>query len=203
MKKACIVTVIGVLALAVAGSTLAQTEKDMAQKRPKGFQKGGERFEKGPAGMDRQEALIICIINHPEIAEEIGLTEEQIKTLRDSMYEMKKQEIRLEAEKKLAAMEQARLLTESTIAEEAVMAAVEKTSKIAAELARLKVKQLLLVKKTLTPEDIKKIEKLMREHMRDRMQERRKGGRVPGSELRGEKGLRDREESPEEREQEE
>lgn len=207
MKKACIVTIIGVLALAVAGSTLAQTEKGMAQKRPKGFRKGGEHFEKGPAGMDRQESLITCIINHPEIAEEIGLTEEQIKTLRDSMYEMKKQEIQLGAEKELAAMEQARLLTESTIDEAAVMAAVEKTSKITAELAKLKVKQLILVKKTLTSEDIKEI----KECVRKRMQERRKEGGERGFDLKGKKGPedrdwkkpRDREESPEEREQKE
>lgn len=206
MKKACIVIVTGIVALAVAGSALAQMEGETGQKDQKGFQRGGEHFRGREAGMDMQEAMIIRIINHPEIAEEIGLTEEQIKTLRDAMYEIKKQEIQLEAEKKLAAMEQIRLLTESTIDEEGVMAAVDKTSKITADLARLKVKQLLLVKKILTPEHIKKIKELMREHI----QERRKERREQGPELRGERSpknrdwreRRDWEEPPEEREEE-
>jgi len=177
MNEAYIGTVMGIVALVVASSALAQKEGEMGRKSPKGFQRGGECLGEDARRMDSQEAMINRIINHPEIAEKIGLTEEQIKILKDSMYEMKKQEIQLEAEKKLAVMEQTKLLMESTIDEEAVMAAVEKTSKITTELVKLKVKQLLLVKKTLTPEDIKKIKELM--------QERREKGGKRGPEVQG------------------
>jgi len=66
--------------------------------------------------------------------------------------------------------------------ENAVMKAVEEAGEVRTAMAKLKVRQLLLVKRTFTPEQIELARKRMRQHMmraRDAQQERRRRDR-PG-----------------------
>ena len=62
-------------------------------------------------------------------------------------------------------------MSESTPDEKAILAAVEKAGRIRTDQAKLKVKELLLIRKTLTPEQIEKIKELIRQRMNKNREE--------------------------------
>jgi len=141
--------------------------------------------EGGPAGRptwqgramgpeaDFQGALINRIINNPDIgiALKIGLTEDQVKMLREKNDELRAAGIQLRADSELAAMAQAKLLTQDKVPEAELMSAVEKSGKINTEIAKLKVRQVLLLKNTLTAEQMGKLKEVARERIGKRMTE--------------------------------
>lgn len=173
MKRFGIVTVLCLLTAVVGNNVVAQMEERF-EPRPRPEQMAGRRRKQmGSKGFGKGvEAMIARFVNNPEIAEEIGLTEEQVKTLREGMEDLKNKAKDLRAEMKKAAMEQAKLMTESAVDEEAVMEAVEKTGQIRTEIAKLQIKQLLLVKNTLTREQIEQTRQRMRERMKKRFERR-------------------------------
>ena len=73
------------------------------------------------------------------------------------------------------ALEQASLLTGKEVDEAAVMAAVEKAGKARTEIAKLRVKAILMLKETLTDEQREQVHKMMAERFRGRRKERREG----------------------------
>jgi Spy/CpxP family protein refolding chaperone len=158
----------------MAGVTLAQEQRPQGQPQPQG---GGPRFE-GQAGrvggptpnsdMDRMGFLLERLAEGPELAEKLGLSEDQRQKLRNSLFEMKNRQVELRAEMEKASLAQAKLLTEKTVDETAVMAAVEKTGAIHTEMAKLRIKGVLLLKQTLTPEQQDKARQMLREHFKNR-----------------------------------
>jgi hypothetical protein len=88
-----------------------------------------------------------------------------------------------------AAEEQARLMMQDPVDEAALMAAIEKTGKIRTEIAKVKIMPIILVKKTLSPEQIEQVKKLLKErmerHRREREQWRDRSGRRDGEGPRG------------------
>ena len=188
MKNAWIIAAGCVASLILSGAAFARGVEgrrgpDMPHKQPAGHVMGHKAFA--------QESLIVRIVEDRELAAEIGLTEDQIGSMKNSMYDLKKQEIKLNADLRLASLEQARLITESTLDEKAVMAAVERTGEIRTDIAKLKISRVLLLKKTLTPEQIEKVRDLMRERRKKfrelQKRERRRAERgLPEERKRGE-----------------
>jgi Spy/CpxP family protein refolding chaperone len=127
------------------------------------------------------EMVVSRLVENPKQAAELGISEEQLTALKDGMYELRKRQVDLNAELEKAALEQARLMTETTIDEVALMAAVEKTGSIRTELAKLRITQLLLVKKTLTAEQIEALKKKIQERMENRGRKREEGADVRGN----------------------
>ena len=155
------------LATALAVSWLVSGSAALAQMG--GAPHGGEG---GPGG-GRHLKIIGRILENPEVAEELGLTEEQQKTLRDKSYELRSREIELRADLEKAALEQARLMTRDDVDEQALMDAVEKTGAIRTEMAKLRVSQLLTIRKTLNEEQINSIRKYLHKHRRGNAKEAR------------------------------
>jgi Spy/CpxP family protein refolding chaperone len=118
-----------------------------------------------------------------DMAEELGLEAEQIKQLKKGMTRLHKQEEGLQQKLQAAAKEQAELLSaKGEIDEAALMKAIEKTGKIRTQMAKLRMQPVLLVKKTLTPEQLQKSRKLMHQRMqkqREEWQKRRGEGDRP------------------------
>ena len=130
-----------------------------------------------PVSTMRREGLALArLATSEQVAKEIGLSDDQIEALKNGSYELQREEIKLRAQQELAAMEQIRLIGAEEVDEEALMKAVEKTAEISTELAKLAVKQILLVKKTLTKPQLTQ----MRKAMKKRLQERFKGMRREG-----------------------
>jgi Spy/CpxP family protein refolding chaperone len=108
----------------------------------------------------RIEALVEGIRSNPQLRAELGITDEQITTLRDGFFNLRKQQVDLRAELEKSGLEQARLMTQSEIDEEAVMKVIDRAGKIRSDLAKSHVKGLLLLKRTLTQEQINGLKRL-------------------------------------------
>jgi Spy/CpxP family protein refolding chaperone len=182
--KRPIVGLISLIAVLAAAGAIAEEEADprRGEGRPPHQQRDLEH-SRGPAGSSlMHEGLSLArLAGNPEVASELGLTEEQVEKLKTGSYDLKKEEINLRAKQELAAMAQIRLMGEDDVDEKALMKAVEKTGEISTELAKLRVKQLLLVKQTLTKDQLTR----MRQMMRQRMQQRSRGTRHEGMRDRG------------------
>jgi Spy/CpxP family protein refolding chaperone len=118
-----------------------------------------------PEGMGRsaEEGILFRLINNRKMAEHLGLREDQIGSLTEKGYDLRKETISLRAELELAALEQARLLTQENVDEKALMGAVEKTGEIRIRMAKIQIKNLLLVRKALTPEQYGRLRKMIQE----------------------------------------
>jgi Spy/CpxP family protein refolding chaperone len=127
-----------------------------------------------------QDALMGKILTNPKMAEKIGLSEDQINTLKSSAESMKKEQEELEKQLKNFGLEQAKLMTAKTVDEEALFSAIEKTGKIRTDLAKVRIKHTLLVKKTLTPEQLEKLKELVKEHAKKMRTEGEKGNALKG-----------------------
>lgn len=116
----------------------------------------------GPGG--GEEAMVARVLSNPKVAEKLGLSQEQVKTLTEKLDAVRKEIATLQIDLEGVSIQQAHLLTATqTVDEAAVMAAVEKTGEIRTKIAKLMIQQLLTVKKTLTPEQIEKARAMIRE----------------------------------------
>jgi Spy/CpxP family protein refolding chaperone len=118
--------------------------------------------------IDRMGFLLERLSQGSELAKKIGLSEEQQSKLRDGMFDIKTREADLRADLEKASLAQAKLMTEKTVDEKVLMAAVEKTGAVRTEMAKLRIKGLLLLKQTLTPEQMGKAQQVLREHFKNR-----------------------------------
>ena len=69
--------------------------------------------------------------------------------LKAKSIELRKATIQLNAKRELAGLQQVELLSADKIDEKALMAAVEKTGRIQTEFAKLRIKQLIMIKKAV------------------------------------------------------
>jgi Spy/CpxP family protein refolding chaperone len=146
---------------ALAAQTWGQDAAPRVEPRREGdFARGhGERRTGENAGIPP----IMRLLESSRFAKELALTEAQIKTFRDAEFDLQKRHAELRAEIEKASLDQAKLLTESAVDEKAVMAAVEKTGALRTEIAKLQMKQLLLIRSTLTPEQRAKVQEIIRQ----------------------------------------
>ena len=185
MKKRHLTTMVCFCAAFVffAGVVLAQDKakgerKEGLKHQEKGLNRGDGS---GIMGGDMQDAIIGRIVNNPQAASEFGLSEEQIQTLKASMEDMRKQNEVLQKQLKDSGLEQAKLMTESSVDEQALFAAVEKAGKVRTDMAKARITHMLTVKKTLKPEQINKI----REMVQNRVKQMRNEGDAHGLKNKG------------------
>jgi len=174
-------TTIRLKSLGVALSAVLITAAHAQVPEHRGPPAGGD----GPDGPLRQEhearsphkdaydTLLDRLVANREVAEHMGLTDGQITRLRDESHELRLRQIDLRAELEKAALKQARVMTEEAVDEEALMRAVEDSGSIRTEMAKVRMRQLLLLRNVLTKDQLRKMQKL-----RDR---RAKTGRGEGN----------------------
>jgi Spy/CpxP family protein refolding chaperone len=129
----------------------------------------------------QHEAMMGHILSTPGAAEKVGLTPEQAERLRDSMLEARERQIDLRAAMEKAALRQARLLVEEDVNEDEVMELVEQMGRIRTEMARIRMQQLLMMRRALSPEQMGRIREWLRERAPGR-REREERGPAPGGE---------------------
>lgn len=180
-QVACVAVIFAVQAVAQDGDRppMAQGGHEGPRMRqgPRGGMFEGREGRPGGPGMPGvgggEEAMLARILAVPKVAETLGLSADQIKTLQDGLTSNRKEIATLQVDLENASMEQARLLTSNqNVDESAVMATVDKAGEIRTKIAKLMIKQLLIVKKTLTPEQIEKARAMIRERVeknRDRI----------------------------------
>jgi len=142
----------------------------------------GREFRHSPreSGMQReggmsQDAMIGKMIENPKIVAELGLSEEQVKTLKAASEEIKKKHEEFEKQLKEAGLEQAKKMSvQGPVDEEAVIAAVERAGRINTEMAKTRARHMMLVKKTLTPEQTAKIREMVQRRLKQMRSEAEK-----------------------------
>lgn len=136
----------------------------------------GFRQRRAQMGEGMQEEFVLkALMRNEKLAEALGVTEEQMDSLKTHVDVHRVEYRSLEEQLKDCGMQQAQIMTQDQIDEEALMLAIDECFEIRKELAKLKMQQLLLVKRTLTPDQIAKARQMMREHMQKRMKQMREG----------------------------
>jgi Spy/CpxP family protein refolding chaperone len=166
----------GVAGIAVLLSGLAMAEP--RGEGPMGHGMGGRRqHDGGPGGkhIDGHGHMLERIVHSKAVAKKLGLDEAQVDTIRKALFDIKMEEVELRAKLEKAALNQARILMQDDVDEGALMESVEETGNVRTELAKLRIKPLLVIRETLTPEQLEQARTLLRQTMRQR-----KGGRKDG-----------------------
>ncbi len=156
---------------------------------------GGENGPMGGRPVDMERMLLGRVINNAKVAQDLGLSAEQIQTLRDGLYEIQTRKVELRADLEVAGLKQARLLTADAIDEKALMDAVEHTGDVRTEIAKAEMGALLLVHKTLNAEQREKVRQMMHRRVVAQNEEKR-GGDPRREQNRPERGRRANPPSP-------
>jgi len=142
--------------------------------------------EGGDAGIE-ERGIVQELLKDADIAAKAGISADQVAALRVGFEELRKEIEKLRKDLETAALEQAGILSKAKVDEEALMKVVEQTGAVRTEMAKVRMKGLLLVRRTLSAEQIEKVKVLVlemaRERIRDGMREwRERGGgdRRPG-----------------------
>ncbi len=195
MFRIASIILVAMLTLQAVGQEQQPTER-RSVRGPAGA-KGGGREQRRP-GAD-QDIMMGQALRNPRMAEKLGLSEEQQQAIEGQLAELQKAHNSLRAGMEQAGLQQARLMMAEELDEAALMAAVEETGRIRTELAKLRIRHLLFMRKTLTPEQIKKARSAIRDKMKKHREEGSKGRGPKKHHGEGKKnqGQRDREASPE------
>jgi hypothetical protein len=170
----------GAVVLLAAGIAMAEEPGAKPQPGPGStgvMMRSGGHMVAGREGTFREgfghgEAILMMVINNPDAAKEAGIGEDQIQTLKNGMYEFRKERVKLGADIELAAMEQAKIMEQANVDENALMACVERKGQIKTAMDKLVAREMLLVKKTLTKEQIGAVRKIAQKQLRRTEQER-------------------------------
>lgn len=180
MKKWFILTA-AVVAVSLAAVAMAAPGPGGGREGRGGPGGGGPGFGGGDGPGPAAGMMLQRVLQNEQMAKKLGLTDEQIATLKSSLLETQKQMIKLRAESELAELEVRRLMGEEQVDRAAVMKAIDAASAAHTAIRKAGVEERLKVRETLGQETLDKI----REHMADRMGKRggqdgdRRQGRGP------------------------
>ena len=137
-----------------------------AMRGPRGPHAGMEGVEaRGPKG---PEDMLGRVLENPKLTEMLGIAPEQAVDIRNAILRMKEKEIDLRAATEKAALRQAQLMTAKDIDEEAVLAVVDEIGRLRTEMARERMRNVIMIRRTLNPEQLEKAKSLMRERFEER-----------------------------------
>lgn len=107
------------------------------------------------------ERLVGALAQGPELAKKLNLTPEQQEQLKKMALDQRKKMIDQYAALQKAALKQAEVLMAEPLDEKALMAAVEETSKVRAEIAKQQIQLLIEMRNLMTEEQRKGLRELM------------------------------------------
>lgn len=157
--KAGYLIVVGTL---LAGSALAQDKGPL----PANSVAGEKHSDRG--------MMIEQLLGNPRVAKELGLTDEQTALLKAKTFEMTKQQLELRHQAEMLALDQAQLMSEAVPDEAKILALVDKAGLVRTEESKLRISHMLLIKRTLTPEQHEAVKKMM--HRRAEQMRKQAGG---------------------------
>lgn len=111
------------------------------------------------------------LLNNPHVQKFLELTEEQQQQLSEGSAELESEKEQLRTALEAAAMKQAAILTESVVDEEKLMQAVEETGRIRTDMAKNRMKHLMLIRRVLTPEQTDAAKNMMQQNRGEFMRE--------------------------------
>ena len=135
--------------------------------RPEGGRRGFGPREGGMGPMMGGMDPIVRMVSNPEVADKIGLSDEQKAKLKELKGD---REANRAAQEKVraATMKQLELMKAEKIDEAAVMAAIDEVFELRKAMAKEQAKRVIAVKSVLTPEQVKKAHEEMRKTFESR-----------------------------------
>jgi len=129
--------------------------------------------------VDPEGMFIRSLAQDPKAAQNLGLTPQQIKDIRAALSSPSGDMTELTGKMQKAAEQQIGLMSQDAPDEAAVMKLVDEIGKVRSDIAKLRMKQMLAVLKTLTPEQRAKLREETKktvEEAKERWKEGRTGG---------------------------
>jgi Spy/CpxP family protein refolding chaperone len=111
------------------------------------------------------------IVGNPKLVKELGLTDDQMAKLNAALEDFRLKTKELQGQQEDSGMDQAKMLSDTNVNEQAIMEAIERAGKARTEMAKLRIKQLFVLKNTLTPDQIAKIREIVRQRVKEKMVE--------------------------------
>lgn len=142
----------------------------------------------GPDGRDdgpRGHGGVGALLHNEELAKELGVTDEQIKTIRDGMYQHRQEMIKLRAAQETAQLEVRRLMESDSTDTNAVMKALDNAISAEGDIRKTQAMEMLQVRAILGPDVAKKLKDYLRSHLDDDQRGPRFGQGQGGSDRRG------------------
>jgi hypothetical protein len=146
-----------------------ETRRRMLEKRHREMQEQGGHGDmpSGPGrdmgrGHDGPSRMLSQLLSNPERAARIGISPEQAEAIRTQL-EANDEAMRAKQKQMMETFRrQAEVMSADTINEDEIMAVVEEAGKLHTDIAKLRIKQLLLVKNSLTKEQLGKLREVTR-----------------------------------------
>jgi Spy/CpxP family protein refolding chaperone len=107
------------------------------------------------------------VVNNPEKAKELGVTDDQAAALKELSYKTRQQMIKLNAEAETARLEIDRLMDADKPDEGAILKAIENAGRVETEIQKARVQEGLRVREALGDEQLAKIRDTLREERKD------------------------------------
>ncbi len=126
-------------------------------------QRGGKEISRGD--------MMTHALKNPEMAEKIGLSEEQQQKITKKLEKIEDKNLDLKYKMEKASLKQARLMTAKELDEEALMAVVDELGKYRTQMAKQRIGMLVFMRKTLTDEQITNMRRVMHERVKERRNE--------------------------------
>ena len=179
MKKHKVALAVGLSGLFIAVGAFGQpgdeVKKDNAGAKESQGQGGRPGMMENKTGGDVPLFVIGKILGDPKMSADLGVPEDKLKVLKESMEQGQKQAD--EFRSKMQEIDQARkkLMDDNSTDENALIAVAEKMSQLRLEMEKTRIRQLLLTKKTLTPDQMAKVKEKGKEMMAAHMKNMREG----------------------------
>jgi len=136
-------------------------------------------------GPQAGERLIDHLLANDKLTAEIGLQADIVAKLREESHAIQTQQTELDTQIRKLALDQASRMSKLLLSSDAntneVMKAVEEIGRLRTEQAKLAVQNLMVVRKYLTPDQIRKARELMRAQMQNKDNEVRPGKKERGA----------------------
>jgi Spy/CpxP family protein refolding chaperone len=120
------------------------------------------------------ENMMINALRSSIVAENIGLSEEQRQKIEKKMQQIEESHTKLKYKMEKAALKQARLMTSKKLDVEALMDVIEETGRYRTQMAKQRIKLIIFMRETLTPDQIETMRGMMHKRMKARHQARSK-----------------------------
>lgn len=181
MKKWYILS--GIVA-ALACASVALAEPGFGAGRGGGGDGRGPRHDGPGPGM-----ILHRVLDNPELAKKVGLTDQQVADLKASVLATQKQMIKLRSDVELAELEVRRLMDENPVDRDALMKAIDVAGAAQLAVRKAGVEERLKVREIVGQETLDKIRELVADRIADRRGgEGRREGRGERREGRGQRG---------------
>jgi Spy/CpxP family protein refolding chaperone len=152
---------VAITMMTFVSSVQAEGKPPRDNERKKMPPRGREEMGRGPGGRP-DKSLIERFISNPNVVKKLGLSDDQVELLKSSSDQTKIKLAELQEAMREAGKKQAQQITADNLDEQAVMEAVEEVGRIRTEMAKLRTRDIMMLKKLMTPEQREQLKKVMK-----------------------------------------